>query len=161
MMPEPTRRATAEIAADLATLRAELDGLPALLASAASVLAETEGPLADARQVYAQAGAQRVAAIHKAPDPLATWHAPEASAAHAERQRAAEDTWREADAALQRALVARNTADARRGALRGRQRYLAARVEQLEGEQARAQEADARRPNGLAGIRARLFGAGS
>jgi hypothetical protein len=155
MMPEPTRRPIGEIEAELATLRAELDALPSLLAEAEAAVGAAEAPLEEARAVHAAAGAAWAATLQP-PDPLATWREPRAATDMAERQRDAEAAWKDADVQVQQALITRNTLDARRGALRGRQRFLQAQVEQAEGELVRAQQVAPPSRDRLASIRERL-----
>jgi hypothetical protein len=138
-MNEPTCAPT------LAALQAQREAALAALPDAEAVLAAADAAVIEAQAVYDAAGRDMIRVQR---DPATRTDAAAVTAARA--------TFDQADTELGAALVARTEASKRRGALRLAVRRSEQQEAQLAQEQARAQAE--RRPNGLAGIRARLFG---
>jgi hypothetical protein len=157
-------RSEAEIEQELATLREQHTATLAAIEPVVAELAAAEGPLEDARAVYDTAGRDMLRAQrrHAGPthDPAAPWRERSSADAELARQEAqvAEVAFRQADAALGRALVKRNGIDQRRSDLTMLARRLEGLIEQAEAELAKARRAADPDVDLLASIRARLFG---
>lgn len=157
-------RSEAEIETELAALRERHAATLEAVAVAEAELVPLDRALDEARLIYDEVGTVMMAAqrAYAGPghDPYEThWERAPAEYEQARQEaRDAESAFHQADEALGRALVVRNTVDGRRGDLFMHSRRIEAAIEQAEAELARTRKAAEPEANLLARIRARVLG---